>query len=213
MIENDGIYEFIIEGKHFTSNHHDEGKLNQILKDECKNCQELENLNCLEKLSLFVHDGYGFRVNKNKMIYANPYTNNLLPKHIIYSSDSYLHGVDVPISEYDPHKNISIEIPIHVKIEYLDKDKVSINISTHSEDYILYDIFHSKEISESPVSEENLKYNIKKLWRRGYLLDDYGLVNICYYNNYVKGCIKRPWWFQGDSQEQSVQLLRFLDEI
>jgi hypothetical protein len=205
MVENDGIYEIIY---HIENDHHPEADLNQILKENCKNHQELLENDQIDKLSLYIHDDYGLKIEKENMIYKNPYTENLLPSNIVHCHDTFLNGIDPPIENYDPHKKVKIEVPIEVEIKPIDETKVAIVISTHKEKECLYEGFH---YPISPTSNEYIKAKIKKLWKKGYLLNDYGLTNLHHYNNYVCGCIEKPWWFQGENQKQGQDLIEFID--
>ena len=87
---------------------------------------------------------------------------------------------------------------------------MSIKLKTHNEECYLDEDFH---YSPDIVQEEELKHLIRKLWKKGYLHDDYGLANIIHYNNIKTGHIQKPWWFQGKDERQAGDLILFISQF
>lgn len=222
LVENDGIYEIVAQCDSLPEYSPDFLSLEQHIKDSCKNSDEILALTPLEQMDVFIDDGYGIKLDRDNMIYVNPYTRLLLPQNIIHSAGTLCSGIGIPIEDYDPHRGVHIDVPVRVDIERIDPSHVSIYINTHQERCCLeskfphYNLEGDKTIQEyypSTYDESELESLIIRLWTRGYLLDDLGLVSILYYNRMREGSITKPWWFQHRDHQHADELLKFISSL
>lgn len=205
--ENDGICE-IIYGKCNEGELIDPQNIDDIITEQCKNHAELKKLTPREKLDILIHDGHGIVINPEEMEYVNRYTGKLLPSSIIHTCGVSWKGFEAS-GAYDPHRNVHIETPVEIVIENLGSC-ISILLKTSQEESYLDENFH---YCPTMVQEEELKHLVRKLWKKGYLHDDYGLANLIYYGNYKPGHIETPWWFQGKNPKQARDLIRFIEVL
>jgi len=207
LIENDGIYEIIAQCDTFPECSSSFPSYEDYIKDSCKNSKEILKLPPIDQMNFFIDDGYGIKLERENMIYVNPHTKTLLPQNIIHSVGTLCSGIGIPIQDYDPHREVHIDVPVKVEIERINKEHVSIYVKTHQERYCLEENFpyHGEE--------DELEMLIRKLWVKGYLLDDLGLVSILYYNRMHKGSIIKPWWFQHRDHHHANSLLEFISSL
>lgn len=220
LVENDGIYEIVAQCESLPEYSPDFPSLEQHIINSCKNSDEILKLTPLEQMDVFIDDGYGIKLDKKDMIYVNPHTGLPLPQNIIHSTGTLCSGIGIPVSDYDPHREVHIEVPVRVEVERIDDGHVSIYINTHQERCCLEGSFphcspsgRKGDMKEEYYEENELKSLIRKLWTRGYLLDDLGLVSILYYNRMHEGLIIKPWWFQHRDHRHANDLLKFISSL
>ena len=209
VIENDGIYEIIYVPLEANQKLIDPHHIDDIITKSCKNHVELKKLNPRQKLDIFIHDEHGVILDPDNLCYCNPHTSKLFPPSIIHNGGVSWKGFEVPYGSYDPHVNVHIQIPVKVIFENLG-NSISIKLKTPHEECYLDEDF---QYSPTMVQEDELKHLIRKLWKKGYLHDDYSLANIIRYNNVKPGHIKKPWWFQGNNKKQTKDLIRFISQF
>jgi len=183
--------------------------INDIVIEGCKNNTLINEggYSDLCKLDTIIIDGYGICTTDGDIVYSNPETGKTLPFDIIHSFNTYKNGLDIMIKNYNPHKFVNITIPVEIEIDVIDDCHVSIYIKTEKEE-----LFLSENIvmEHRPGEIELLKHLIKKLWKKGYLFNNYGLACAHYHGKYETGCIEKPWWFL---QENNQDLDRSRDMI
>lgn len=210
MFDNDDLFEIVAECDQLPEYVDNHESLTNHIKDSCKNHDEILQLSGLEQLNVFIDDDYGIKLDKDDMIFVNPYTGNMLPSNIIHSIGTLHTGIQIPIENYDPHKNIHIDVPIKIEIDRNDDRYISIHLKTHQEECCIEDKFPQHSCDHKDEDVESL---IRKLWIKGYLLDELGLVSILYHDRMEKGCIRKPWWFQYKNHSQANDLLKFISSL
>lgn len=173
--------------------------INDIVMEGCKNYDTVKSFPDLCKLDTLIIDGYGVTAHEGDIVYRNPGTGKILPFDIVHSFNTYKNGLDISQPNYDPHKDVNITIPIEVVIDVIDDCHVSISIKTNKEEVFLCETFPLQ--NRRPGQIELIRYLIKKLWKKGYLLSDYGLACVYHYGKYETGCIQKPWWFLPKTSE------------
>ncbi len=200
--ENDGITE--IDYVEIPEDPIDPILYDDMIIKSCKNHAELRELDPELKLNILVHDDHGIVIDPQKMEFTNKYTGNILPKNIIHTHA--WSGLELQPG-FDPHRHVHIDVPVTVTIEKISDHICSIVLRTYQEVEYLEDEFHCHlQMGE----EETLKHLIRKLWRKGYLLDDYGLTHAHYYDEMKPGHIQKPWWFQAKDENQARDLIKFI---
>lgn len=166
--------------------------VDDIMIESCKNFQNIKKFPDLCKLDTLIIDDYAVIAHEGDIVYRNPGTGKILPFNIVHSFNTYKNGLDIRQSDYDPHKNVNITIPIEVDIDIIDDCHISISVRTNKEEVFLCEKIKMKHRTGEI---EMLKHLIQKLWKKGYLLTDYGLACAHHYGKYETGCIQKPWWF------------------
>ena len=100
----------------------------------------------------------------------------------------------------------------------IDDCHVSITLETKKEEVF---ICENVDMKHRPGEVELLKQVIKKMWKKGYFFNDYGLACAHKYGKYEIGCIQKPWWFlpdrPGDEDEsgeiRTQNMIRFISGI
>ncbi len=167
--------------------------IDDVVMEGCKNYHHVKRFPDLCKLDTLIIDGHGVVAHEGDMVYRNPGTGKILPFDIVHSFNTYKNGLDIKKSGYDPHKDVNITIPLEVDIDVIDDCHVSISVKTNKEEVFLCEKLPLR--SRRPGHIELVRHLIKKLWKKGYLLNDYGLACAHHYGKYETGCIQKPWWF------------------
>lgn len=192
-------------------------EINDVVMEGCKNYQTVKRFPDLCKLDTLIIDGYGVVAHEGDIVYRNPGTGKILPFDIVHSFNTYKNGLDITQSDYDPHKNVNITIPVEVDIDVIDDCHVSVSLRTSKEEVFLVEKIAFQ--NRRPGQIEMLRHLIKKLWKKGYLLSNYGLACAHHYGKYETGCIQKPWWFLPETLEsvndkdRTDDMIRFISNV
>ena len=126
--------------------------------------------------NLYTHNGHTFPIDKDNMIFKNPYDKTILPIEIVFNCCCGVSGIH-PIQK-NPHDKINIDVPIQVNIYMKDENSVDVEIESR--------VGRKTILKDFPIKNDHHKFlenRLHKMWEKGYLLNDYGLA---YYFRYTK---------------------------
>ena len=188
--------------------------INDMVLEGCKNYHEVFKHSDLCKLDTIIIDSHGVCAEEGDIIYKNPGTGKILPFDLIHSFNTYKNGLDVRIKGYNPHREVNITIPMEVDVDIIDDCHVSITIRTSKEEVFICENLNMKH---RPGEVELLKQIIKKMWKKGYFFNNYGLACAHHHKKYELGCIQKPWWFLPEREEsgevRTQNMIRFISGI
>jgi len=210
MTKNGDIFEIIMENKDKKISMMGEEDLHQNIRESCKNIEEVENLDPVQKLDIVIDEGYALHMDKDNIQFSNKHTGKVLPFDMVHVFGSYKHGIRVPTVTYNPHEKVNIEEPIKIDIHSLDDSHVFVIISTEKEKFTVSEEF---PFEGGDVKKEIFRNGLRKMWEKGYFLSDYGIVRAVDHGNYEDGCIQKPWWFKSCSPDQTTDLIKFISQI
>lgn len=200
--EKNGVYEIFYSGEEFPN---DLENIDLIIKQNCLNHQDLTSLSPVEKLDIFVHSGYGFKLDKENLDFVNPYTEEVFPRSIIYDTGTQSKGIGAGGKDF--HKNIFVDVPVEISIENIDNDRVAVNLKLEEKDKT---IAEEMFLDDFPVEKKNLQLCFEKVWRKGHLLNDFGLAKFKHHGEIDLDCVCLPWWIQGKNKNQTKNLIKFI---
>lgn len=178
-----------------------------LLSQACDNMDDIKEHDDFSKLDCIIEKNKSVCIKQGDMIYLNPYDKKLIPFSYIHTASTYKNGLDIDKIDYRPHKSVKLNIPVEVVVDNIDDNHISITLKTNKEEQILYE---KVKMKHRPGDIELLKTLIKKLWQKGYFLNDYGLACAHYYGKYIPGCIEKPWWFLPSEKNDINNLMRFI---
>ena len=173
-----------------------------IIDNWSNNKEELKNFPISKSKNIYYHNGFSFPIEKDNMIFTNPYDNSVLPLEIVHSCNCFINGIEL---NNNPHEKININIPAVFNFYNKDKDNIEIEIDTPVGKKILIE-----EFCINGDYHHFLENSLHRMWKKGYLLNDYGLGYYDKYNKIPENCIKSPWWFKSNDKKKSKDLIIYL---